>query len=69
MRKVRGTQILQVPAFSRIPWLVHGFSTKPGGVSDQDAQKVLNLGFTDWDTKKTSSKTAAASNLPSAPPI
>jgi len=52
MRKVRGTQILQVPAFSRIPWLVHGFSTKPGGVSDQDAQKVLNLGFTDWDTKE-----------------
>jgi YfiH family protein len=31
---------------------VHGFSTKRGGVSDQDGEKVLNLGFTEWDTKE-----------------
>jgi polyphenol oxidase len=51
-RNVRGIRILQVPAFANLPWLVHGFSTKPGGVSNQDGQKVLNLGFTDWDTKE-----------------
>jgi len=49
--KSLGVQILQVPAFSKLPWLIHGFSTKPGGVSTQDGQKVLNLGFTEWDTK------------------
>jgi polyphenol oxidase len=48
----RGVQILQVPAFAKIPWLVHGFSTRPGGLSNLDGQKVLNLGFTDWDIRK-----------------
>jgi YfiH family protein len=51
-RSSRGLQLLQIPAFSKPPWLVHGFSTKPGGVSTQDGEKVLNLGFTDWDTKE-----------------
>jgi len=44
--------ILQVPALLKFPWLIHGFSTKPGGVSDQGGEKVLNLGYTDWDTKE-----------------
>jgi YfiH family protein len=48
-RKSQGLTILQVPAFAKLPWLIHGFSTKPGGVS---TQKVLNLGFTEWDTKE-----------------
>jgi YfiH family protein len=51
-RKSRGLQILQVPALSKLPWLIHGFSTSPGGVSDLEAKKVLNLGFTDWDTRE-----------------
>jgi YfiH family protein len=45
-----GIGILQVPAFSKLPWLIHGFSTRPGGVSPLENEKVLNLGFTDWDT-------------------
>jgi YfiH family protein len=45
-------QILQVPALAKLPWLVHGFSTRPGGISPLDGEKVLNLGFTDWDTKE-----------------
>jgi hypothetical protein len=45
-------RILQVPAFARIPWLIHGFSTRPGGVSVLDGQEILNLGFVDWDTKE-----------------
>jgi len=51
-RSSRGLQLLQMPAFSKLPWLVHGFSTKPGGVSDQNGERVLNLGFTEWDTKE-----------------
>ncbi len=51
-RKSRGLQILQVPALDKLPWLIHGFSTRPGGVSELEAKKVLNLGFTDWDTRE-----------------
>jgi len=48
----RRLQLLQIPAFSKLPWLVHGFSTSPGGVSELESQRVLNLGFTDWDTRE-----------------
>ena len=51
-RKSGGVGILQVAAFSKISWLVHGFSTRPGGVSEVDGEKVLNLGFTDWDARE-----------------
>jgi polyphenol oxidase len=40
--------VLEAAAFRNLPWLVHGFSTRAGGVSRLDG-KVLNLGFTDWD--------------------
>ncbi len=49
-RNVRGIRILQAPALAKLPWLVHGFSTRPGGVSLLDGDKVLNLGFTEWDS-------------------
>jgi purine-nucleoside/S-methyl-5'-thioadenosine phosphorylase / adenosine deaminase len=45
-------RILQLGTFKKLPWLVHGFSTRPGGVSDLEGEKVLNLGFTDWDTRE-----------------
>jgi purine-nucleoside/S-methyl-5'-thioadenosine phosphorylase / adenosine deaminase len=48
----RGIRILQIPAFSKLPWLLHGFSTKPGGLSDLNGEKVLNLGFTEGDTRE-----------------
>jgi polyphenol oxidase len=51
-RKSSGLQILQVSALNKLPWLLHGFSTKPGGVSDLNGEKVLNLSFTDWDTRE-----------------
>ncbi|HYL83511.1 MAG TPA: peptidoglycan editing factor PgeF [Candidatus Angelobacter sp.] len=51
-----GLRILQAAAFARIPWLVHGFSTRPGGVSDLDGEKVLNLGFAEWDTRENVSE-------------
>jgi YfiH family protein len=51
-RNVRGTQVLQVPALTKLSWLVHGFSTRRGGVSSLGKEKVLNLGFAEWDTRE-----------------
>ena len=51
-RKIGGLHVLQASALARIPWLVHGFSTRPGGASDLGGDKVLNLGFAEWDTKE-----------------
>jgi YfiH family protein len=56
-RQAGGVQILEAPALARPNWLVHGFSTRPGGASElkttrdgrEVCEKVLNLGFTDWD--------------------
>ena len=57
-----GLQILRAPALEKLDWLVHGFSTRPGGESEfpvvhgreksGKAEKVLNLGFTEWDTRE-----------------
>ncbi|HVM74010.1 MAG TPA: peptidoglycan editing factor PgeF [Candidatus Saccharimonadales bacterium] len=46
----RGLQILQLAPFSKLPWLVHGFSTRVGGFSSLDGERLLNLGFMEWDT-------------------
>ena len=51
-RKAGGLRIFQSSTLSKIPWLVHGFSTRPGGVSGLGGEKVLNLGFAEWDTKE-----------------
>lgn len=51
-RRVGGLRVLQAATLAKIPWLVHGFSTRPGGVSDLGTEKVLNLGFAEWDTKE-----------------
>jgi YfiH family protein len=53
-------RILQAPALARLDWLVHGFSTRAGGRSHlktlrdgrEKSEKVLNLGFTDWDKRE-----------------
>lgn len=44
-------EILRAPSLSRIPWLVHGFSTRGGGVSKIYGGKSLNLGFTAEDSR------------------
>jgi YfiH family protein len=51
-RSSLGLRLLQVPALSKLPWLVHAFSTVPGGISPVENEKVLNLGFTAWDTRE-----------------
>jgi len=45
-------RILQVPVLAKLPWLVHGFSTRVGGVSKLKGKRVLNLGFTEWDARE-----------------
>jgi YfiH family protein len=52
LRKSGGLQVLQLEPFQKLSWLVHGFSTRGGGVSELDGQKVLNLSFMEWDTKE-----------------
>ena len=42
--------VLRAPAFASLPWLVHGFSTRPGGVSTGYGGKTLNLGLTPDDS-------------------
>jgi YfiH family protein len=52
---VGSLRILQLAPFNEFPWLVHGFSTLPGGVSpfrENLQEKVLNLGFSHWDTRE-----------------
>jgi len=53
LRTVRGVQILELAPFKKLPWLVHGFSTRAGGSSVlPSGERVLNLAFTDWDTRE-----------------
>ncbi len=51
-RTHRGVTVVQATTFNKIPWLVHGFSTRPGGVSEIDGEKVLNLGAVEWDSRE-----------------
>lgn len=44
-------EILQAPVFASLPWLVHGFSTRQGGISSCYGGKTLNLGLTQHDSK------------------
>ena len=52
LRKSSGLQVLQLASFRRLPWLTHGFSTRTGGVSELDREKVLNLSYMGWDKKE-----------------
>ncbi|MGA7918426.1 MAG: peptidoglycan editing factor PgeF [Candidatus Acidiferrales bacterium] len=60
LRRCNGLQILEASLLGEIDWLTHGFSTRPGGASELEIKRngratkesVLNLGFTDWDTRE-----------------
>lgn len=45
--------ILRAEHLSKIPWLVHGFSTRLGGFSRAYGKGALNLGFTKDDARAT----------------
>ena len=54
LRRIGGMQILELAPFKKLTWLVHGFSTRAGGASLLNSgERVLNLGFTDWDKRET----------------
>jgi purine-nucleoside/S-methyl-5'-thioadenosine phosphorylase / adenosine deaminase len=48
----RQLAILKTDSLTRIPWLVHGFSTRVGGFSNFYGGNSLNLGFTRRDSRR-----------------
>ena len=57
LRTVHGVQVLLLAPFEKFPWLAHGFSTRAGGSSVLNSgERVLNLGFTEWDTREAVQK-------------
>jgi purine-nucleoside/S-methyl-5'-thioadenosine phosphorylase / adenosine deaminase len=53
LRRTRGLKVLESRPLVRFSWLVHGFSTRPGGGSRLNGSAALNLGYTDWDTRES----------------
>ncbi|MGH9698396.1 MAG: peptidoglycan editing factor PgeF [Candidatus Acidiferrales bacterium] len=55
-----GVTLIMAPPLARLDWLVHGFSTRLGGVSElasganreANSGKELNLGFTEEDSRE-----------------
>jgi len=43
--------ILRAQQLSKLPWLLHGFSTRAGGFSGAYGEGTLNLGFTQHDDR------------------
>ena len=60
LRRSAGVQILESPRLTSLKWLISGFSTASGGSSTlertrdskKSVEQVLNLGFTDWDSRE-----------------
>ena len=50
-RKATGLKLLLSPGLKRIPWLVHGFTTRPGGFTTSYGGRTLNVGFTKDDLR------------------
>jgi polyphenol oxidase len=51
LRKVQ-SKILQADTLTPVSWLIHGFSTRPGGFSRHYGKGNLNLGFTREDSRR-----------------
>ena len=47
---------LQSPRLKKLPWLVHGFSTRVGGITTTYGGKTLNLGLTKDDARENVEK-------------
>jgi YfiH family protein len=52
VRRSQPLQILEAPALQRVPWLVHGFSTRAGGATTAYGGRTLNMGFTKDDLRE-----------------
>ena len=53
-------QILRAESLSRIPWLIHAFSTRQGGYSKTYGGNALNLGYTKHDSLTAVERNRAA---------
>ncbi len=61
LRRGNGIEILELEPFKKLPWLAHGFSTRPGGSSVlPSGDRVLNLSFTEWDTREAVQRNRSA---------
>jgi YfiH family protein len=52
--------VLHSEKLGRVPWLIHGFSTRPGGFSRVYGGRTLNLGFTKEDSRSSVNRNRAA---------
>ena len=52
-------EILRAASLAALPWLVHGFSTRRGGVSTCYGGRTLNLGLTPADSKENVARNRA----------
>jgi purine-nucleoside/S-methyl-5'-thioadenosine phosphorylase / adenosine deaminase len=52
--------ILRAQHLSKLPWLLHGFSTRAGGFSGAYGKGALNLGFTQLDDRAAVERNRAA---------
>jgi YfiH family protein len=50
-RKSSSLRLLQSSDLKRVSWLVHGFTTRPGGFTTTYGGRTLNLGFTKDDLR------------------
>jgi YfiH family protein len=50
-KRMDDVSILRSDTLAGIPWLLHGFSTRRGGVSEAYGGRALNLGITAEDTR------------------
>ena len=68
--------VLRADSLSRIPWLLHGFSTRNGGFSKVYGKRSLNLGFTAEDSaeavehnRRAFATAVGAKNVETRPPF
>jgi YfiH family protein len=59
LREVQ-SKILDADSLIHLQWLVHGFSTRPGGFSRAYGKRSLNLSFTREDTQRAVKQNRAA---------
>lgn len=62
LKTLRETQskILHADSLTPLPWLIHGFSSRPGGFSRAYGKRSMNLGFTREDQPRAVKQNRAA---------
>jgi polyphenol oxidase len=59
-KKSAKLDVIKDAKLGKLPWLIHGFSTRVGGVSKVYGKTALNLGFTKDDTRAAVERNRAA---------